>query len=180
MLSIVPTKRRRFLWAAWWTAPPEAEPFRKPDGSNGGAHSRDEARAEAERAAGQKLVEIDARWAGAWVRVLRGDTPWPKPREKVGAREEGASGGEQRGARDEGASRASSAPPPPTGSKPWALSVLGLAAGAEPADIKRAFRALALRTHPDKGGEAATFVAVKRAYDVALAAATSPRKRRAR
>jgi len=165
VLSVVPTKRRRFLWAAWWTVPPQAEPFQKPDASSGGARTRDEARAEAERAAGQKLVEIDARWAGAWVRLLRGDAPWPKPRAaRAGEEEEGASHG--------------AAAPMPAGTKPWALAVLGLAAGASAEDVKRAFRVMALRTHPDRGGDAASFVDVKRAYDVALIAATTPRKRR--
>lgn len=161
MFSVVPTRRRRFLWAAWWTGPPEREPFRKPDASSGGARDREDARAQAERAAGQKLVEIDGRWAGAWVRVLRGDPPWPRP---AAPREEGSPGG-------------APIPPPPAGSKPWALGVLGLAAGASPADVKRVFRALALRTHPDHGGDSAAFVELKRAYDVALAAATSRRKR---
>lgn len=164
MFSVVPTKRRRYLWAAWWTGAPEREPFRKPDASSGGARTREEARAEAERAAGQTLVEIDGRWAGAWVRVLRGDAPWPKPR---APREEGAPG--------EGQS-----PPAPAGSKPWALGVLGLAAGASAADVKRAFRAMALRMHPDHGGDAAGFVELKRAYDVALAAATVARRPRRR
>src|SRR4029079_1450360 len=35
--SITLTQRRRFFWAAWWTAAPCEAPFRKPDASNGGA-----------------------------------------------------------------------------------------------------------------------------------------------
>jgi hypothetical protein len=97
------------------------------------------------------------------VRVLRGDAPWPKPR---------APRGQEAGE----APRASA--PAPAGSKPWALALLGLAAGATPGDVKRAFRSIALRTHPDRGGDAAAFVAAKRAYDIASAAATAPRKRR--
>lgn len=159
---MVPTKRRRFLWAAWWTAAPERDPFRKPDAHSGGARSREEARAEAERTAGQPLVEVDGRWAGAWVRVTRGDPPWPEPRSP----------------RDAGTREGESAAPVPAGSKPWALALLGLAAGASPLDVKRAFRGMALRMHPDHGGTATAFVELKRAYDVALAAAITPRKRR--
>ena len=156
---MVPTRRRRFLWAAGWSGAPEAEPFRPPDASSGGARSREEARAQAERAAGQPLVEVDPRWAGAWVRVLRGDPPIPKPR---GPR----------------ADRIHAVDPPSAGSKPWALALLGVPAGASPDEIRRAFRAIALRTHPDRGGEAAEFMDAKRALDVALRAAESPRKRR--
>jgi hypothetical protein len=39
---------------------------------------------------------------------------------------------------------------------------------------------LALITHPDHGGDASTFIDTKRAFDVALAAATKPRKRKSR
>jgi curved DNA-binding protein CbpA len=56
--------------------------------------------------------------------------------------------------------------------------VLGLAPGATADDVKRAFRAIALRTHPDHGGDQDAFIDAKRAHDVALAAADSPRRRR--
>jgi curved DNA-binding protein CbpA len=58
--------------------------------------------------------------------------------------------------------------------------VLGLAPGATADEIKRAFRAVALRTHPDRGGEDAAFIDGKRALDVALAAATGKARRRRR
>lgn len=106
-------------------------------------------------------MEIEARWAGAWVRVLRGDPPWPRP---SAPRAEGDR-------RDHVATA-------PAGSKPWALGVLGLGPAATVIEIKRAFRAIALRAHPDRGGDDAVFIAAKRAHDVALAAAQSPRKRR--
>src|SRR5262249_3204416 len=131
VFSIVPTRRRRFLWAAWWTAPPRADPFQKPDASSGGARSREEARAAAERAAGRSLVETEGRWAGAWVRVLRGEPPWPKLR--------------QGNARRDDVERLR-----PRGSKTWALALLGLAPEATEEEIKRAFREAALRTHPDR------------------------------
>ncbi|MFT3765766.1 MAG: DnaJ domain-containing protein [Minicystis sp.] len=160
---MVPTKRRRFLWAAWWSAPPEADPFRKPDASSGGARTREEALAAAEQAAGQRLVEIDGRWAGAWVRVLRGDPPWPKPRV-------------------EGDADRASAPPPAVskGSPAWARGVLGIGAEATADEVKRAFRMAALRTHPDRGGDEAAFIDVKRALDVALSAAGKTKRQRRR
>ncbi len=155
--AIVATRRRRFLWAAWWSAPPEVDPFRRPDASSGGARTREEARAAAERAAGVPLVELESRWAGAWSRVLRGEPAWSKPRER-------------------GTSAAPA--PPPEGSKTWALAVLGVGPAATALEIKRAFRAVALRTHPDRGGDDAAFIDAKRAHDVALAAVARPRRRR--
>ena len=154
----MPTKRRRFLWAAWWSAPPAVESFRAPDASSGGSRTREEAQARAEAAAGQRLVEIDARWAGAWVRVLRGDAPWAKPRA-------------------EGEAPHAAVKTAPTGSRAWALSVLGLGKEAGRDEVKRAFRALAQRTHPDRGGDDAAFIEAKRAHDVALAAADGKRRR---
>jgi hypothetical protein len=169
VVSIAPTRRRRFLWAAWWSAPPERDPFRKPDASSGGARSPLDALAAAERAAGRPLLEIDRRWAGAWARILRGEDAWPR-RASAGA-------GHARETGDGGRI----APAAPKGSTPWAFALLGLAKGATAAEIKRAFRAVALRTHPDKGGDDAAFIDAKRAYDVALRAeGKPPRRRRAR
>ena len=83
--SVTTTRRRRFMWVAWWTAPPVREPFRKPDAFSGGARSPEEALAQARRAAGVPLVEIESYWARAWARVLIGRPPWS-------ARAEGAGG----------------------------------------------------------------------------------------
>jgi len=152
VFSVVPTRRRRFFWAAWWTSPPDTDTpvFRPPDASNGGARTLEEARGAAEKAAGQPLVQIDGRLAGACLRVLRGEPPFPKP-------------------------RGPAEPPrqrihvsPPIGSPSWARALLGVTKDARPEAIKRAFRALALTTHPDRGGDAATFIDAKRALDVAL------------
>ena len=55
----------------------------------------------------------------------------------------------------------------PVGSSP--LTILGLGPTATQQEIKRAFRRLALTTHPDKGGSAAAFIRVKWAHDEALA-----------
>lgn len=145
--SVTRTKRRRLLWAAWWSGPPEREPFRKPDAAQGGARTLDEARAEAERAAGQPLAALDASWERAWARVLQGEPPWP-----------------------------SSAPPRADASRAvgrarpeisvW--SVLGLHARGTVEEVKSAYRRRALELHPDRGGDAAQFRALHAAYEEAL------------
>lgn len=143
--SITSTKRRRFLWAAWWSGPPTRVPFRKPDASSGGAHTREDALAEAEKAAGAKLVEIDGTWARAYGRVLRGEPAFP-------------------------AGAATS--PKPKRDKPegersiW--DVLAISPDATVAEVKRAYRTKALETHPDRGGDDASFREVQRAYELAL------------
>src|SRR6187549_3501386 len=78
--AIAPTRRRRFLWAAWWTAAPSRTPFRKPDAFAGGARTRAEALAAAERAANCHLTEIESGWARAWSNILIGKDPWPASR----------------------------------------------------------------------------------------------------
>src|SRR3954466_4502759 len=75
--AIAPTRRRRFLWAACWTAAPSQKPFQKPDAFAGGARTRAEAQAAAERAANCKLTEIESSWARAWSNILIGKEPWP-------------------------------------------------------------------------------------------------------
>jgi len=135
--SIAPTKRRRFWWAAWWSGPPVREPFRKPDASSGGARTREEARREAERAAGRSLVEIEGRWARAVVEGAR--------RTEALA---GAGGGREGRGRD--GARAGLA-------RSGAALDVGRPrnrAEASAADIKKAFRKRALETHPDRGGDA--------------------------
>lgn len=147
--SIAPTKRRRYFWAAWWTSAPTTFPFRKPDASNGGAASREEALSEAEKIAGRTLQIVDPRWARAWIRVLRGQTAWasreaaePKPREPS----------------TEAAS--------PAARSIW--STLGIREGATLTEIKAAFRTRAKATHPDLGGDAEAFRELKRAYEEAV------------
>ena len=152
--SVTTTKRRRFFWCAWWTGAPSLSPFRKPDAWSGGARSEEEARRQAETAAGKPLTRAEPIWARAVVRVQAGLPPWivREPRRPP-----------------------PEAPPPPrkrppdvpAGSSPW--TILGLGPRATHAEIKRAFRRLALTTHPDKGGSAAAFIRVKWAHDEALA-----------
>ena len=87
--SITRTKRGRWFWAAWWTGAPVHVPFRKPDAEGGAARTPEEARAAAEARSGRPLAVIDPWWARAWMRVLRGQEPWPSraSREPRAARE---------------------------------------------------------------------------------------------
>lgn len=58
------------------------------------------------------------------------------------------------------------APEPIEPERPW-WEVLGVAESADPVVIEAAYRALAKRVHPDKGGDAATFRALTTAYEAA-------------
>lgn len=161
LLSITPTQRGRYFWAAWWSGPPTRTPFRQPDASHGGAASIEAARAEAEASAGRALTAIDWRWAHGWNRILRGQPPFT-------ARDLAALDGVPREPRRK----------PVTAESIW--SVLGVDRLASLAEIKRAFRKRALETHPDHGGDAADFRAVRAAYDAAIERRSRPaRSRRA-
>ncbi len=136
--SITITQRRRFFWAAWWSAEPRASPFRAPDASNGGFPTMEAALVEAELRAGRYLVLIEPYWARAWSRVLRGERPPPRPLPRAER---------------------------PTRSSPAsAWERLGLPAGASLADVKAAFRERALVAHPDQGGNADAFRELHDAY----------------
>ena len=150
--SVTTTRRRRFIWVAWWTAPPEREPFRKPDAFAGGARSHEEALAQARRAAGLPLVEIEPSWARAWTRVLLGRPPW-------GLRANAAASSS--GAHAHSTTATTDAAKAPTTSI-W--ETLGITARATADDLKRAFRQRALATHPDRGGDAEAFRQVQRAF----------------
>ena len=141
VVSITRTQRGRYFWAAWWTGAPSESPFRKPDAANGGAQSEAEALAEAERVAARHLTPIEAYWARAFTRVLRGESP-PSRREP----------------------RAPAARPVVQASSS-AHGVLGVAPGASSAEIRAAYKRRALATHPDQGGSDEAFRAVQRAYE---------------
>jgi hypothetical protein len=160
--SIAPTRRRRFLWAAWWTAAPSRDPFQKPDAFGGGARTREEALQEAVRFAGRPLHEIESRWARAWGRILVGQPPWAG---------KGYEPGEVRPAQ-----RAAGVPPTRPQASVW--SILGISPDATVAEIKSAFKLRALETHPDRGGSAESFRLVLRAYEEAQRRIARPRKRR--
>ncbi|CAN5814154.1 hypothetical protein BH11MYX2_BH11MYX2_41140 [soil metagenome] len=120
-------------------------PFRKPDASNGGAATLEEALAAAEEKAGRYLTLVDPYWARAWTCVLRGEPPPPMPAPRVDRPSKTAA-------------KATSA---------WEL--LGLPAGSTLAAVKAAFRQRALATHPDHGGDADEFRALHQAYERLLA-----------
>lgn len=162
VVSITPTARRRFFWAVWWSGAPTRKPLSKPDASSGGARSKEEALASAERAAGRPLTEIDPVWARAWKRTLRGEPPFTPIEEAI----------------------LEGRPPPPRSTQADAnarsiWSVLEVPEGATLAEIKRAYRARALATHPDRGGDADAFRAVQRAYEEAITRRARPKPRRA-
>lgn len=142
--SITKTKRGRFFWAAWWSAPPSHVPFRKPDASDGAAKSREEALAAACARAGAPLAEIDALWAKAWMRILRGQDPWP-----------GRASREPRAPRTEA---------PSSTNNPSIWSVLGVEPSVSPSELKAAYRKRAIETHPDQGGDPIAFQRVVAAY----------------
>jgi DnaJ domain len=147
--AIAPTRRRRFMWAAWWTCAPTRSPFSKPDAFAGGARTRAEALAAAERAARCTLAVIEGSWARAWANVLVGAEPWP-------AKDSNPSG-------DAVARPRSNAQPEHS---IW--QTLGLRSGATLVEIKRAYRKRALETHPDRGGSDTAFRAVQAAYESAM------------
>jgi hypothetical protein len=170
--SIAPTRRRRFMWAAWWTAAPSREPFRKPDAFEGGARTRAEALANAERVAGMHLVEIEPRWARAWGRVLVGQAPW--------IHKEGAAGADGKGSEAPRTNRPSNRAPGDTREAPrpsiWAI--LGVSPTVTQTGLKRAFRSRALETHPDRGGTAEAFRELQRAFEEAQRRIARPRKKK--
>jgi len=146
--AIAPTRRRRFLWAAWWTGAPSRKPFRKPDAFEGGSRTRAEALAAADCAAGCRITEIESSWARAWSNILIGKEPWPAA---------------SNAAPHTDAPRARSA-----GNASSIWQVLGLSASATVSEIKRAYKIRALETHPDRGGTAEEFRKVQSAYERAL------------
>jgi hypothetical protein len=168
VVSIMRTQRGRFFWAAWWTAPPLAHPFRRPDASNGGASTREDALREAERAAGRTLVAIEPRWARACVRAMRGMPPFTAA-ELTAAATAGAS-----------PPRTERAPAPRSDAAVSVWTVLGLEPDAPLLAIKRAFRARALTLHPDHGGDPDAFRALHAAYEKAIARRAKTARRPAR
>ena len=143
------------MWVAWWTAPPARAPFRKPDAFSGGARSHEEALAQARRAAGVPLVEIEPYWARAWARVLLGRPPW-------GARAEGAASSSAHRRSSGRSTTATTSAAKATTISIW--ETLGITARATADDLKRAFRQRALATHPDRGGDAEAFRQVQSAF----------------
>ena len=163
--SITMTKRRRFFWAAWWTSPPMRAPFGKPDASNGGASTHEEALAAAVAAAGRSLTVIEPDWARAWIRILRGQPAWLSQTPPV--RRAQSDPAANPGGDDEG---------PADPASIW--TILGAPPQATEAELKLAFRRRALETHPDHGGDPETFRRVIRAYAEARRRIRRPRRQR--
>lgn len=159
--SLTKTKRGRWFWAAWWTAPPTHVPFRKPDAEGGAAASHEDAIGAAEKRAGMKLVEIDPLWAKAWMRVIRGHPPWPSKASR-----------EPRSAKPPVSSTSSAQP----NESVWTL--LGVSSRATEAELKAAYRKRALETHPDQGGDEETFRRVVAAYAEARKRIKRPKRAR--
>ncbi|WP_394829997.1 J domain-containing protein [Pendulispora rubella] len=158
LCSITKTKRRRFFWAVWSSGPPTHVPFRKPDAEDGGASTREEALAAAEKKVGTTLTEIDPLWARAWIRIIRGQEPWPTKasREPIGARTK---------------------PERSTSGETSIWELLGVPRDATEADLKAAYRKRVLETHPDHGGDDETFRRIVSAYSEAQRRLRKPRRK---
>ena len=160
--SIAATRRRRFLWAVWTSGPPTADPFRKPDYFGGGARTREDAVRAAEAAVGGPVTVTDARWAGAFARLLRGEDAFRTKESR------------QRASGDVGA------PPAKHERARSPFAILGIERDATPLAIRTAYRRAALEKHPDRGGSAPAFVELQRAYERALELSGKPARRRRR
>lgn len=152
VFALARTKRKRFLWCAWWTGAPTAKPFRPPDAWGGGAFTREEAQVFAERAAARPLTPVDDHWAGAWKRSLAGLEPFPKRTAWL---------------------------PLASDSRPRSINpfeVLGLSSKASLDEVKVAFRKKALEHHPDQGGSTEAFLELRRAWEsIVMRRARRPR-----
>lgn len=174
--SVISTRRRRFLWAAWWSGPPTHVPFRKPDASEGGAASPEEALAEAERRAGLRLIFLDPLWARAWNRILRGEDPWPSAASRLPrSAHPGARPADPEAAGPEAAAGPAGAPPGEAPGSVWAT--LGVSRSVTPDELKAAYRRKVREAHPDQGGDAASFQRVLQAYEEAARRLRRPRPR---
>lgn len=156
VVSITTTKRRRFFWAAWWSGPPLRVPFKKPDASDGGAETYEDAIAAASARAGAPLTVTDPLWARAWMRILRGEDPFPS-----------------RASREPAPKRAAPAIEP---GSIWEL--LGVTKDVTLGDLKAAYRRRAIELHPDRGGDAETFRRLLAAYEEAQRRIARPRSAR--
>lgn len=100
-----------------------------------------------------KLEIVEGRWAGAWVRVRRGEPPFVTRAPKAAD------------ARD--ATMRARSP----------REIVGVGEKATLAEIKAAFRERATVVHPDQGGDATAFMELMKAYETLVARARRPRKR---
>lgn len=131
-------------------------PFKKPDASDGGAATYDEAIAAATARAGAPLTVTDPLWARAWMRVLRGQDPFPSKASREPAR-----------------ARAATTVEP---GSIWEL--LGVSKDVTLTELKAAYRKRAIELHPDRGGDAATFRKLLAAYEEAQKRVARPKSSR--
>ena len=106
-----------------------------------------------------RLVEVDALWARAWMRMLRGQPPWPSK----ASREPRSARAEKPGVAEGNLSI-------------W--SVLGVSTTVTKEELRTAYRKKALETHPDRGGDAQAFRRVVAAYAEARRRLEKPKRRK--
>ena len=141
-----------YFWAAWWTSSGLAT-SPKPD-AHGLTERVEDAHAQARAAilkakgAQAKVLRLDADLALEAARVVLPRVDW-RERER---REEQANHGWRR-----------PAPAP----RAW-LGVLGLTWPCTAAEVRKAYRRLALQHHPDRGGSVEGFTRITDARDAAL------------
>jgi DnaJ domain len=166
LVSIAPTKRRRFLWVAYWSGPPCRDPFRAPDAHAGGARTEVEAHAAAELAAGMRLTALGPQWARAWLRVLAGAPAF--------RREAGPATAESTPPQPD-APPAPLTPLPPRAQSLWDL--LQVAPNSTAEQVRAAYRVRMLQVHPDHGGSTEAFLALRAAFAEAQRRLRRPQRR---
>jgi hypothetical protein len=172
-VSITMTKRRRFFWAAWWSSAPAHVPFVKPDASDGGFATYEDAQAAAEkRAGGLALSPLDPLWARAWIRILRGEAAWPSKSSREPTTNPQATA-TATATKEEGS-------PPLADEEPTSIwSILGVNRNTVTLnELKAAYRARVLEAHPDQGGKGDQFQRVMRAYAEAQRRIKKPQKKK--
>lgn len=141
--------------AALWIGEPWRCPFVAPNHIAGGTSAED-ARWRVQRAVcmpGVVVIELKPEWARAARFNAKGLPPWPE-----GRKAKQSAGGSTPRVVATGSFRALQA-----------FLHLGLTPPFTERDVRRAYRRLALLRHPDRGGSAEAFIALKAAYDTALA-----------
>ena len=147
-----------FFWASWWTttglaASPRPDAHGLADRVED-AHARARAAILGARGPRASVLRLDAALAVEAARVVR-----PASRGYVA--------GEEWWGEDPRRHAHRRAPPAAPAPRTWP-EVLGLSWPCSAADVRRAYRRLALQRHPDRGGTDAAFHALTQAYDAAL------------
>jgi hypothetical protein len=153
-----------YFWAAWWTSSglavnptPDAHGLTEKIED---AHARGRAAILEARGPRASVLRVEAELAVQAARIVRpasdgyysGAAWWGED-----------PAWQQHGASSRARSRGAAGPGP----RPW-LDVLGLSWPCSAAEVRRAYRRLALERHPDRGGTATAFDALTKARDAAL------------